>query len=346
MTLTSFQDLRIADFSPNCLMGTGEAIARARLGIDSLDRLFFNHSFVYDRHPDGLGFDAAPVLNSSFSRALPLDKAAFLDRLAWCYGLEFAHKSYDAFAALKADLDRLAAARVPVISEIDFHVFQGHPFCGKRHEGHMMIVRGPGAQPDTYAVVDAVFGRSDFPVRALAACFAERRARERPFYLIHLRRVADHDRPLPRAQVLADLSGSLANLTSPAPQLGLRGLSAFVGDLSAWLPGASGLGIVPGFWAFMCNARNNLRFLAALDPALRAAAAPQIAALEADLGWLYKRWFALNLAMESAASEPPMAGGGDGDEAAKLLYGLREVAAREAGMPARIAALIGALEPA
>ncbi len=347
MALAPVQDLRIADFSPNCLMGTGEAIARARLGIDSFDRLFFNHSFVYDRHPDGLGFDSAPVLNSSFSRALPLDKAAFLDRMAWCYGLEFAHKGYDDFATLKADLDRLGAARLPVISEIDFHVFAGHPFCGKRHEGHMMIVRGPGAHPGTYAVVDAVFGHSDFPVRALASCFAERRARGRPFYLIHLRRVADHDRLLPREQVLADLSGSLANLSSPEPHLGLRGLAAFAGDLSTWLPGAPGLGIVPGFWAFMCNARNNLRFLAALDSGLRAVAGPQISALEADFGWLYKRWFVLNLTMESAVAEPPApAGGGAKAEAARLLDGLRDVVSREAGVPARIAALIGALEAA
>ena len=93
-----------------------------------------------------------------------------------------------------------------------------------------------------------------------------------------------------------------------------------------------------GFWAFMCNAKNNLRFLAALDPQLRAAGGDAALVLETHLAWLYKRWFLLNLTMENAVSD------GSLDMLARLPSDLKAVAEREQRTSDLIAALVRALE--
>lgn len=337
-TMPDVTSLKIADFSPNCLMGACEAIARAMHRVPNLDRLFFNSSFSFKPDPSGLGFTIAPVLNSAFSRALPLEKSAFLERLEYCYGITLFHKGYEEFADLTADLEVIAAQGLPVISEVDFFHMPGHPFFGKVHDGHMMIVCGKGQKADTLSVVDAVFGQSVYPLNILATCFEDRQRQGRPFYLMHVRRDLNIDRPLPKEAVLSDLAASLENLLSEASDQGLQALAAFCEDIDTFVREQKTVFLIPGFWALMCNAKNNQRFLDALEPAMKMVAEEEIAALQKHMGWLYKRWFMLNLTIEAAVSEE------DVDSLLQLPQGLADVALREEQTPELIGALLQALK--
>ncbi|MCP3969808.1 MAG: hypothetical protein GY717_05740 [Rhodobacteraceae bacterium] len=330
--------LRITDFSPNCLMGSCEAIARSRLEVPNFNRLFYNCSFAYNRAASGLDFAAAPVLNSSFSRSLPLEKPEFLQRLSHCYGISLSHKGYDDFETLLADIDRFAAQDIPVISEIDLFFMPGHPFCGNTRDGHMMILGGKGHAPDTLSVLEAVFGWSELPLASYLACFEDRRHRGRPFYLMHVSRDAAIDNALSLPSILADLSASIDNLNSDTNDKGLSALKVFSSDIVDFLKRVDAPFIVPGFWTLMCTYKNNLRFLAALDPSLTAGAHKEVTAMQRQMAWLYKRWFLLNLSMETSVSDD------DFKALAELPQLLATVFACEEQTPDLIAALRHALE--
>jgi hypothetical protein len=321
-------------------MGTCEAIARTDFGIPDFNRLFFNCSFVFAKEDSPLGFATGPVLNKPFSRALPLVKAEFLHRLEYCYGITLLHKGYCDFEKLLADVDDITALGLLIISEIDFCHLPKHAYYKNTHDGHMMVVGGRGQTTDTLSIVEAAFGTSELPLEDYRACFEDVRRRGRQFYLLVVRRPDRVDRCLPLDSVLNDLSTSLDNLLSDDPQNGLKALDIFAADLEEFLRGNNAAFIIPGFWTFMCNARNNLRFLSALDPALKLLAAGELTQLEQQMSWLYKRWFMLNITMESAVSKSCT------DNLAQIPALLSEVAAREAQTPSLIAGLYRVLRGA
>jgi hypothetical protein len=337
--IPSCNGMRIDSFSPNCLMGTAGAVARVMFGVPNLSKLFFNHSYVYRAPPVGLCLHAgSDILEATFTRELPLTKEAFLDRLARYYGITFLHKPYTEFGALTDDLARLAAQRLPVLSEIDFFHVPGHPFYRQHHDGHMMIVTGRGHTPGTLRVVEAVFGEQDFPLTDYRAAFEDARCRGRPFYLVSLEQFEKRDRPLDAEAILSDLERSLTNLESPQAGQGRQALAHFAEDFARFHDENSASPqrpfLIPGVWAFMCTAMNNARFLAEL--AAEAALdnlAEIVEWLRRKMFWLNKKWFAFNLAMERSMQERAFA------LTAKMPKVLSEIVAREDETAEMIAAL-------
>lgn len=301
-------NLKIASFSPHCLIGTIEAVSRIKYGLPNINRLFFNYSFQYEKYGESISFlPEAGILNVFFSREMPLEENDFRRRLERYYGLVLYYKPFFEFNDLLRNLSSITEASEFVMTEIDLYGVRRHPFFRKRHEGHMMIVTSVSQLAASLDVVDGFFGHHEFSLEDYEACFRDVRTRNRPFHLLAVVRRHDRKETIDKTELLQDLDRTLANLTSDRSDRGLRALTMFLQDLDRFYAVNSKPQerpfLVPGFWAFMCNSMNNARFLTELEKDLTSVPLERIQELRAHMLWLNRRWFVLNLAMESSSRE-------------------------------------------
>jgi len=270
MSIININKLSIEGFSPNCLMGVTGAVAKYKYSIANINRLYFHHSYIYEKNEKVYYDSIAEGLNVWFSRELPISKDDFSCRLYQYYGLVHQYKAYSDFGRLVQDLDKLTNNGEPVMLEIDFYFMKKHRFYHKVHDQHMMIVYGADFEKQCFHVFEAVFGHVEFAYSDYKDYFNEVvNNRKREIYALVLvqkelgRNWEENKICLQKFR--EDIDKTLKNLlhdnTSTA---GIGALVEFRKDFLEFIQNREksiNSFFVPGLWVFMCDGMNCINFI-------------------------------------------------------------------------------------
>lgn len=293
--------LKIDSFSHNCLMGTLGAIVNYKFMIQNIYKLFFGYSYSYKKHASLIDFVTnTNVLNITFSREFPTNKKNFLHRLKRYYGIKPIYKEYLEFPHVLEDISYLVARDEPIITEIDFYYVKKHFYFHTFHEPHMMIIRGLDHNRISMPVVEAVFGRFDFPVKDYQDYFNYVIAsRKRPMYLWTIRQESIQSTKIDKIELIKDLKLTLDNLNSDQESNGLRGLNLFIEDFKKFYKknqvNKRKPFSIPEIWVFMCSAMHNYRFLKQLESDHINLNNTLLKKLQEKMVMLNRKWFAVNM---------------------------------------------------
>lgn len=266
----NINELSIEGFSPNCLMGVTGAVAKYKYNVKNINRLYFHHSYVYEKN-DKVDYNIQTGgLDVCFSRELPISKDDFSSRLYDYYGLSHQYKKYSDFEQLIQDIDKITKNGEQVMIEIDFYFMKKHRFYHKVHDQHMMIIYGVDFDKQCFRVCEAVFGHVDFEFTDYKNYFdVVVNNRKREIYTLTLvKKELGNQKVQPKINILKfgeDIDKTLKNLSQDSTsKVGIGALIEFRKDFLQFIKNKEeGINnfFIPGMWVFMCDGMNCVNFI-------------------------------------------------------------------------------------
>lgn len=298
--------IKIAPFVPNCLMGVVEAVAKFKYDIQSLDKLYFSHTFEYEEKTNGY-MDENNVLNFRLFRQLPLDKKEFTQRLFYYYGIKLLSKSYKRFEILQKDIEFFIKNDEPILIEIDLYFAQKHRMYHKVHNMHMMIIYGINAKEGTYLVCESIFGNYEFPLSDLRDYFCSVRNNNREFYLLTVDGSPGIKNIISKKKLLDDLNSTLDNLGANDNHYGIKALQQYTSKFykfyewnKKW---KQQVYFMPGIWSFTCDAMNCFKFMNQVENDLLYLKTNVLSEIKKRFTLLNRKWFLIVFNMEESQNK-------------------------------------------
>lgn len=256
------KDLHIDGFSPNCLFGVTGAVARSKYMIENINRIYFHHSYIYEKDGEVKYLPDVNSLNICFTREIPISKDSFIDRLLYYYALTHSYTSYSDFECMVNDIARLNASGEPIMIEIDFFFMKKHRFYNKVHDQHMMIIYDVDLEKKQFSVCEAVFGQIKISFEEYYEYFKDvNENRNRGVFVLLLgKKDGCNTNKIKIDYFISDIEKTLENLVSLE---GLTRFNQFSNDFISFLQKANYNNnfFIPGMWVFMCDSMNNVNFI-------------------------------------------------------------------------------------
>ncbi|WFR57114.1 hypothetical protein QA584_26470 [Anaerocolumna sp. AGMB13025] len=292
-------DLKIEGFSPNCLMGATCAIAKYKYDVDNVNKLFFHHSYIYQKGAEVLYLPQIGGLNVWFSREVPISKEEFCKRFYNYYGITHYTADYYDFFKLTNDLTQLNMQHEPVIVEIDFYYMRNHDYYKKLHEQHVMIVYEVDWERKCFQVSDAILGFSSIYFDEFKEYFDDVVLnRNRPIHILSIKKDKLEEK-VNIQNFIEDINRSLYNLKDQ-DKFGLTCLNVFIEDLVNVInieKEAEAL-IIPGSWAFMCDSMNCMKFIEEFEKDYPEYKLHVLNEIRKDFTQLYRMWFSFSMGIK------------------------------------------------
>lgn len=256
------ENLRIESFTPNCLLGVTGAVAYKKYKIENLYRLYFHHSYIYEKKLEVKYLPETGGLNVLFTRKLPVSKEIFINRLSDYYNLFHKYYGYFNYTNFIKDIAQLISDDEPLMIEIDFFFMKKHRYYRKVHDQHMMIIYNVDFEQRQFSVCEAVFGYFNMSFDEYFEYFSDViEHRNRGIFVLTLNRNnSNKESRININYFIDDIDKSLDNLIADN---GLKSLNDFCDDLSLFLKSNDNQNnfFVPGMWVFMCDSMNNVNFI-------------------------------------------------------------------------------------
>ena len=294
------KELSIDAFSSNCLMGVTGAIARYLYKIENLNRMYFHHSYTYQKQETVKIDHEKNCMNVWFSREIPMEKEQFVNRLAYYYGLEYLYAKYSNFDSMINDIAKLIAKGQPVMIEIDFFFMRAHRYYKKIHDMHMMIIYDIDFDRSVFHICEAVFGYMEMEFDEYLEHFNEIISnRQREINILLLKRKSENIQKINLDNFKADVDKTLNNLVKG------EGISDFLLfkrdflDLMRHKKKISNISI-PGMWVFMCDHLNNYSFIKEFEKDHRHFKSSSLEKIKEHSVALNRKWFQLYMMLNEA----------------------------------------------
>ena len=265
----NINELSVENFCSNCLMGVTGSVANYKYNIKNINKLYFHHSYVYQKQ-DKVDYDiASEGLNVWFSRELPISKEDFSKRLLEYYELGHCYKTYADFEKMLQDISKINQSGELVMIEIDCYYMKKHRFYHKVHDQHMMIIYGIDFNKKCLNVFEPIFGHIEFEWSEYKDYFDDvmnNRNRE-IITLILMGKFTSNslkENKINLKHFTDDIDKTLVNLSQHSDSTtGIGALKEFKKDLLDFLQIRKDVNnfFIPGMWSFMCDAMNCANFI-------------------------------------------------------------------------------------
>jgi len=318
-----FSNIVIEGFSPNCLMGVIGAVAKYKYNESNINRLFFHHSYVYEKKEEVKYLEETEGLNVWFSRELPIKKEEFSKRLMDYYGLCHYTAAYSEFDDMLEVIQCLNNANEPVMVEIDFFYMKKHRYYQKVHDQHMMIIYNIDFENRYFEVCEAVFGYIRIGFEEYYEYFKEVKFnRNRDIFIMILKRAEkDKNNTSYIENFIKDIDKSLNNLTIKNTQtLGLEAFNNFSEDFIHLIKSdkCSNNFFVPGMWVFMCDCLNNAKFITEFKNVCTDFYSKELDEIKKCFNKSNRKWFTITTALNQVYKQ-------NADDFVKVFHELMEL---------------------
>ncbi|MCZ1264763.1 DUF1839 family protein [Paenibacillus tundrae] len=250
-----------------CLLGVVDAVARYKYDVSNIDKLYFSHTYQYDKYEDKINFqNNSNMLNINFSRQLLFNKEECIQRLMNYYGIEIVYKGYELYDELVKDIEHFSKLGGLLLTEIDIFYINKDKNYHEINDQHVLIITDIDKDQGLLHVLDNKFGFFDLPMVDYKDFFLDVKERiKRPLYLMLVKRDNIINNKINKIELFKDINLTVENRNSENKKYGCKALKAFFEDYLDFLEWNNETLMkefsIPGLWTINADLRNNLKFL-------------------------------------------------------------------------------------